>query len=170
MLKAVRFTGSEGVTQQLADLMYTGMDAVFTPSIALWVSDCLLSYFHPLPSSTVLFSLHFQSEGNKASANLQLSSVLVLENDPTALPRAQTHTETCACAHKAKKATELNVCADENVHLMTQTADERTTPVTCQLPLDLWKDIKVQCWNDAFAVLTLEKRGLKNTSDSSQNT
>lgn len=51
------------VTQQLVDLMYTGMDAFLTPSIALWVSDCLLSYFHLLPSSTVLFFLVFQERG-----------------------------------------------------------------------------------------------------------
>lgn len=70
-LWAVWFTATERVTQQLADLMCSGMDAFLTPSTALWVSDCLLSYFHLFPSSTLLFFCVFLRErGDKALANL----------------------------------------------------------------------------------------------------
>lgn len=61
-LWAVWFKATERVTQQLAYLMHSGMDAFLTPSTALWVSDCLLSYFHLFPSSTLLFICVFLRE------------------------------------------------------------------------------------------------------------
>lgn len=101
--RAVWFTGTEGVTQQLVDLMHTGMDAFLTPSIALWVSDCLLSYFHLLPSSTLLFSLCFKREGDKASANLRLFFLAGLtgwsKSTPTR-PGAHTNTRLCTCCQR----------------------------------------------------------------------
>lgn len=91
----------ERVTQLQMYLMHTGKDAVLNPSVALWVSDCLLSYFHLLSSSTALFSSHLKSKGNKASAHPQLYSMLVQEDDPTTLPHAQRLTKTHVCAHEA---------------------------------------------------------------------
>lgn len=115
-LRAVWFTGTEGVTQQLVDLMHTGMDAFLTPSIALWVSDCLLSYFHLLPSSTLLFSLCFKREGDKASANLRRFFLAGLTGWSKSTPTrsgTRTNTRLCTCCQRQNTRREKCTCGQK---------------------------------------------------------
>lgn len=121
------------VTQLRTYLMHTGKDAVLNPSVALWVSDCLLSYFHLLSSSTALFSSHLKSKGNKASAHPQLYSVLVQEDDPTTLPHAQGLTKTHVCAHKANNPAAKHAWTTKSQRT-GQTFSRQITVIGCQQP------------------------------------
>ena len=134
--------------------MHTGMDASLTPSAALWVSGCLLSYFHPLPSSTLLFSLCFKREGDKASANLRLFfSWLLEQDDPKSTPTCTGARRNHVWAHAGEKAEHLReaqrgkyVHVDVNICLIKQLT---------QAGAAVRVKSRVRCWRHAGCVWTL---------------